>query len=206
MKYKNIIFDVDGTLINTTAANLLSLQEILLLEGKSNFTLEDLAHFDGLPGLYVLEQLSVDNIKEKHRQWLELTSHRKYMFEIYYGIHATLKILKTAGANLAIVTSRNMEEITSDPKLDQLSPYFDILVSSDHTTKHKPNPEPLLYALEQGRYNIEDTLYVGDSIYDFQAACAAQLVFAKASWGLKSFDIRVQDYALKEPMSLLNIL
>lgn len=206
MKYKNIIFDVDGTLINTTTANLLSLQEVLLLDGKCDFSLEDLAQFDGIPGIYTLEQLGVSNIEERQRQWIELTSHRKYLFEIYYGVHATLKTLKMAGANLAIVTSRKKVEIESDPKLETLSHYFDIIISADHTLKHKPNPEPLLYAIESGGYNVDETLYVGDSIYDFRSACAAQITFAKALWGLKKFEIRAQDYALKQPMELLKIL
>lgn len=206
MKYKNIIFDVDGTLINTSTANLLSLQEVLLLDGKSDYSLEDLAQFDGIPGNYTLEQLGMDNIKEKQRLWIELTSHRKYMFEIYYGVHVMLKTLKKAGANLAIVTSRNKVEISSDPRLEELTQYFDIIVSADHTLKHKPDPEPLLYAIESGDYNVKETLYVGDSIYDFKAACAAQITFAKALWGLKEFEIRAQDYAVKQPMELLKIL
>ncbi len=206
MKYKNIIFDVDGTLINTTTANLLSLQELLLLDGKCHHSIENLAEFDGLPGMYTLKQLGMTNIEEKQKQWIELTSHRKYMFEIYYGVHETLKTLKTAGVNLAIVTSRKKIEISSDSKLGELIHYFDIIISSDHTLKHKPDPEPLLYAMESGGYKIDETLYVGDSIYDFQSACAAQITFAKALWGLKKFEIRAQDYAVKQPIELLKIL
>lgn len=206
MNYKNIIFDVDGTLINTTSANLLSLQEALILDGKREYTFNELMAYDGLPGKNTLEIIGVSDIEMVHKKWLQLTEHRKYMFEVYYGIHATLKTLKSSGANLSIVTSRNNMEVLSDMTLNGLISLFDIIVTSDLTEKHKPNPDPLLYAIEKGQYLPSETLYVGDSVYDFQAACSANIAFAKALWGLKTFEIRPQDYALKQPMDLLKIL
>ena len=206
MKYKNIIFDVDGTLINTTTANLLSLQEALILDGKREYSFNELMAYDGLPGKNTLEIIGVSDIEVIHKKWLQLTEHRRYMFEVYYGIHPTLKTLKSSVANLSIVTSRSNNEVASDMTLNGLISLFDIIVTSDLTEKHKPNPEPLLYAIEKGHYLPSETLYVGDSVYDFKAACGANIAFAKALWGLKTFDIRVQDYALKQPLDLLKIL
>src|SRR4029079_98204 len=60
---------------------------------------------------------------------------------------------------------------------------FEVLVAKEDTTLHKPEPEPLLLALDQLGADPADTVYVGDSPFDLRAAHAAGTTAAAAMWG-----------------------
>ena len=72
-------------------------------------------------------------------------------------------------------------EVTFDV-LPFLGP-FDVVVTGDDTVRHKPDPEPLLLALDQLGATAETAAYVGDSPFDIRAAKAAGMTAIAVSWG-----------------------
>ncbi len=92
---------------------------------------------------------------------------------VYPGVIDGLKSMKAQGLKLAVVT--NKAEAFTLPLLTQtgLIGFFDAVVSGDTCTRKKPHPEPLLYACEKLGYPPENSLFIGDSINDVQAAQAA---------------------------------
>ena len=62
------------------------------------------------------------------------------------------------------------------------------LIASDSTTRHKPEPEPVLLALEQLNASAETAMFVGDSPYDIQAGRAAGVCAVGVSWGAFSIE------------------
>jgi pyrophosphatase PpaX len=67
--------------------------------------------------------------------------------------------------------------------LPELRRFFDVTVGAEDTTRHKPNPDPLLLALERLGASADDAVYVGDSPFDIQAAKAAQVGSVAVTWG-----------------------
>lgn len=92
---------------------------------------------------------------------------------VYPGVIDGLKAMKAQNLKLAVVTNKS-EEFTL-PLLSQtgLSGFFDIIVSGDTCSRKKPHPEPLLYACEKLGSSPENSIFIGDSINDVQAANAA---------------------------------
>lgn len=202
--YKNIIFDVDGTLINTTDVNMKGLQYALYFE-KMDYQIEELYQYDGLPSLNTLEKMHVKNIDRVNAVWHDYVEKHTSEFTVYYGIQSLIELLSKK-YNLAIVTSRNKAEIHYDPQLKKLLPYFDSITCYDDTSNHKPHPEPLIHAMSHNNYSEHETIYVGDSLYDYQAASDANITFFKAVWGNKDFEIITPHQQLKSPFDLLLFL
>ena len=201
---KNIIFDVDGTLINTTHVNMKGLQFALEKENIKK-SLDELTHFDGLPSQVTLEQLQIKDIEVVQDIWHNYVENHVDEFTIYYAIPTVLKLLST-NYNLSLVTSRNHQEIKYDKKLTHLMDYFEGFICYEDTKNHKPHPAPLIKAMNSFNYNHEETVYIGDSKYDYQAASSAGIKFLKAGWGKKDFTITSPHMNLKTPIDILMYL
>ncbi len=67
-----------------------------------------------------------------------------------------------------------------------LAPYFAVVVGQESTTRHKPDPEPVLYALKQLQAPVSGAAFVGDSPHDIRAGNAAGVITVGAVWGFYS--------------------
>ena len=186
MKYSHIIFDVDGTLIDTEKALLCSLQDTLFeLKGRKP-DLADLKFSFGIPGEETLKQLDISNIEEANRIWY---SHFKNYYSsvgFFPGMESLIKHLHSGGYRLGIITSRNRFEYQNDSLLLSLGEYFGIVVCADDSQHSKPHPEPMLKYLETAGIKSSEALYIGDTVYDLQCAAGAGVDFGLALWGHNS--------------------
>jgi pyrophosphatase PpaX len=120
----------------------------------------------------------------------------------YDGVTEMLWRLRDGGARMGIVTSKLRPSV--DLVLDQVSygPAFEVIVTVEDTDSHKPEPEPILCALERLRVSPETAIYVGDSPYDILAARAAGVASGAALWGLHPADDLLElwpDHAFATP-------
>jgi pyrophosphatase PpaX len=83
--------------------------------------------------------------------------------------------------------------------------WFDVVVTCDDTAAHKPDPEPILLALERLGVRPEDAAYVGDSPFDVGAARAAGVFAVAVSWG-GMHDVDDADAFVRTPEELLDVL
>jgi HAD superfamily hydrolase (TIGR01549 family) len=206
MKYNHIVFDIDGTLIDTEKAVLLSLQEALYqLQGKK-YNLEDLRFTFGIPDDDSMKRLKVQDADSCERLWAKFKPEYTHTIKIFDGMNSTLYKLKSKEISLGIITSRTREEFTNDFVPFGIAEFFDIAICADDTGKHKPNPEPMLKYLELSKANKKTTLYIGDTVYDFDCAHSAGVDFALALWGGKSSKSFDPTFLLDRTQSILNIL
>jgi pyrophosphatase PpaX len=84
---------------------------------------------------------------------------------------------------VGVVTSKSREFAQRGLRLCALWEFLDVFVSMDDTSVHKPNPEPLIFALEKLRIAPGHAVYVGDSRHDLQAGRAAGMRTIAALWG-----------------------
>jgi len=96
---------------------------------------------------------------------------------------AALDELKARGHRLGIVTAKRRVTVELAFARIPIEHLFDTVVGGDETDRHKPDPAPLLLALERMGADARDTAYVGDSPFDRQAAKAAGLYAIGVSWG-----------------------
>jgi pyrophosphatase PpaX len=180
-----VLFDLDGTLIDSLNMILASFRHATkTVLGKE---VED-KKARALIGMPLFDQMKV--IDAEHAEELvkvyranNIVIHDT-MIRSFEGTREALDELTHSGLRLAVVTSKRNELAERGLNCFDLLPYFELLIGSDDTTLHKPNPEPLLYAAKRLGVPVESCIYVGDSPYDMQAACAAGATAVAALWGM----------------------
>ena len=182
LKYTHVVFDVDGTLVDSRMSALGSLQQVVGEYTGMIPPIEDLYFSTGIPGENALRQLCITDPAALVR-WRELAGKLADRITIFPGIVKTLDLLQSLGCNLGIVSSRERGEYADEVTPLGLDPYFPVRILVEDTEQHKPEPEPMLEYLRRTGAAAEETLYVGDTIYDMKCALSASVDFALASWG-----------------------
>lgn len=211
---KNYIFDIDGTLINTFDMYMPAMIEILEKHGFQMDAAEAEQKKRDLFGITGLDALKIAGITdEKLRQqmqaeWVELAYQREDRVTVFDGIPETLmQLAKRPGVQLAIATSKLRTEYDHHfANLFAFAKLFDVVITSNDTDRHKPDPAPVLAALDQMHAAPETAVYVGDTINDEKAAHAAGVKFAAALYGAANPEkIMDGEFLLHQPADLLNI-
>lgn len=176
---KTILFDLDGTLIKTTEIILDTFVETFQkyfpeVELTETVLTDMLGHtlFTTF-GNYTDSKEKVDEIVAFYRK----TSNQKIEqgLEAYPKAKETLEFLKKKGCTVGVVTSKMRQVATYHLELTGLLPYVDGLIGYEDTVQHKPNPDPILKALELFGAKPETTVYVGDHENDITAAKKANV-------------------------------
>jgi pyrophosphatase PpaX len=103
--------------------------------------------------------------------------------ETCVGMEDVLATLRAQGRRLGIVTAKRAKTVELAFRYLPLGDYFDTIVAGDDTVRHKPDPDPLLLALERLAASPDEAAYVGDSPYDMRAAQAAGVHAVGVTWG-----------------------
>ena len=186
-----ILIDLDGTLLDSApdmiaAANMalaeaglvaLSEQTIISMlgQGVDYLAVKSMEAALERP-LNALEQKeAIDRFKRYYHQ---TNGHHTLVFD---GVLDGLKAFKDAGFKLACVTNK-IAEFTG-PLLERtgIAAYLDLIVSGDTTARKKPDPEPVLYAME--RLGATQAIMIGDSANDIQAAKNAKVPAVCVTYG-----------------------
>jgi HAD superfamily hydrolase (TIGR01549 family) len=201
---KCVIFDVDGTLINTERAILLSLQQTVKEMTGKEHPLGDLTFAFGIPGKKALAALEVPDVDQAMSRWVERSYDYASDVQLFDGIEETLSTLKEKGRMAGIVTSQAKRELGILLDHFHIQPYFDHVITFDDTEKHKPDPDPLFAFLKKANLSAKDTIYIGDTPYDQLSAKSAGIPFGLALWGAKT-TIPNADYVFNRPQELLDL-
>lgn len=204
--YKSFIFDVDGTILDTERASLQSLQMVLLEEGME-YELDDLRFALGIPGRDTLGRLNISDIDRVHQKWSQYELELSKEVDMFSGIEDVIKQLAGKTISLGIVTSKTRHALNECFEPLGLHSYFEHMICTNDTKKHKPHPDPLFLCLERFGVASDESIYIGDSIYDMQCAKAAGVKFGLALWGSKTMEgFELADYVFKEPKEVLEIV
>ena len=196
-----VLFDLDGTLIDTAAdfvqvLNVMADEESVARVDASRITQ---TVSDGARGLvrlvFSLEagQADFDRLLQRllDLYYEQLLNTRA---ELYPGLDALLKNLEANGVHWGIVTNKPEKYTLRLLEQLQLATRCSILICPDHVSNKKPHPEPLLLACERLACNIEKTAYVGDHIRDMQAAKSADLIAIAAAYGYPGENQNIEDW------------
>jgi HAD superfamily hydrolase (TIGR01549 family) len=204
--YKVIVFDVDGTLIDTEKTTLVALQQVLKEDMNQDVPLEELMDVLGIPGERSIKNFELSDYESSLEKWMCKMDELRGYNELFSGISPLLMGIEARGLQLGIVTSRTKAECESDPLLESLIGYFDCIITADDTEKHKPNGAPLIKLLEKMDIDASEALYVGDTIYDSMCAKEARVDFIWAGWGTKEDIKNLAQPVAVQPMNLSNFI
>ena len=205
MKYTHIVFDIDGTLLDTEYAVLHSLQDTLREMSDMDIPISDLTFCLGITGADALEILKIPDKETVLSRWEKNLSGYQDTIRIFPGITRLLDALSARGYELGIITSKTKKEFEEEFCSSGIRDYFHHVVCSDDTTEHKPSPAPIQKSMEISGTAPSQLLYIGDTAYDKKCSEGAGADFALAVWGNSSGNV-IAKYALERPSDLLNYL
>ena len=192
---KLLIFDLDGTLIDSSGDLALAVNHTLQTLNLPTFTQDTIHHWVG-NGAEILVKRALSGSKTidttlKESYWrdalkilLDFYSKNLTVATVTYPhVPTTLKTLKERGYRLAIVTNKPysfVEPILKEFGLDNL---FELVLGGDSLEKKKPDPMPLLYVCEKLGISTNESVMIGDSKNDILASKSANMDSIGVTYG-----------------------
>lgn len=205
MPIGHVVFDIDGTLIDSEAAYHLALQETMEDLLGVTPSMAELHYTFGMPTDATLRVLGFPDVPAAHQVWERKCMEKLGKVRLYDGIAQLLDALLLRGYLLGIVSSQTRREYQMVFCPLGLSDCFDTVVLLEDTPEHKPNPDPLLHYMKVTGTRPEEVLYVGDGSGDMICARDAGVVGALACWGRYPAQIDVH-HRIERPGQLLDLL
>ena len=207
-KFQNIIFDLDGTLIDSSRGVLSSLDQICL---ENNIEIERpiLKKIIGPPLRETLLRLtkidderSIDHLLNCFK--LEYDSNGYKDTIVFEGINRMLSSLYDNGINLYIATNKRKNPTNKIINMLTWCKFFKGIYSIDSFNHVKTKGDLLSHIVE--KFNLKNCIYVGDHMDDLHAAKAASLQCIMVGWGFGDFTNKFHDQVIKHPYDLANKL
>ena len=203
--YKHLVFDIDGTIIDSAKINMLSLQETVKDLRGDVMPLEDLYFSFGIPGVRAMEILGFPEPEKAVQVWIRNYSAcaERLGMPLFPGMREILERLREKGASLGIITSKLREEYDEHFEKQGLLELFPWVVTASDTPKGKPYPDPMLEYLRRTGAAPEEVLYFGDTAYDMDCARSAGVDHALVLWGCLSPEGIEATYRLEKAEEIL---
>lgn len=219
MPVKLIIFDLDGTLIDSSIDITNAINYAIEPYGVRPVTVQETISLVG-EGITRLMEKMVDRSQksEDRSQTREIdkdilvdrfldhySAHIVDKTTVYPGVSETLESLKDY--KKAVIS--NKREALSTKILNDLGllKYLDLVVGSDTTSERKPSPVPILHVLSKLNIRPEDAVIVGDSNFDIEAGKAAGIKTIAVTYGYRPIELlKDADYLIDKMTELVNIL
>lgn len=213
-RYDTIIFDLDGTLLNTSEDIGDSINYALNKLGLPRITMQKVTECIGGGVRNMLTCAAPDETNEEtidkvlERFQTHYSQHMQIKSKPYPNVMKLLTILQSQDFQMAIVSNKSHEDVVVlvDVYFKNIFPFS---YGESKTIKRKPSPDGLLAALSALNASAERTMYVGDSPSDIVAAKAADMTSVAATWGYRpkeALNAQEPDHIIDAPMQLLDLL
>lgn len=214
MKYNTVIFDLDGTLLNTLDDLRDSLNDILQQKGYAQRNIEDVRRFVG-NGVRNLIRLSVpiecteeevtlflEDFKENYKHNMQNKTRP------YNGIMELLLDLNRFNYKIAIVSNKYDTAVKSLSRT-YFGNLIPVAIGESSEVKRKPAPDSVFMALKELGSDVKKAIYVGDSETDVLTAKNAGIPCIGVTWGFRCREVLREagvDFLIDTPKELLTLL
>ena len=191
MRYKAVLFDMDGTVLDTLADLTNAINHTLSDYGMPLLEKRQVAQYLGNGAAYLMSRAvpegTPDALREEilraYQPWYD--SHCAILTAPYPGIVPLMKALREAGVKQAVISNKQ------DTAVKQLAAQhfpglLETAVGESETVRRKPNPDAVLAALREMGVEKRDAVYVGDTEVDLRTAENAGLACAVVGWGFRT--------------------
>ena len=181
-----ILFDLDGTLIDTIELILSSARHAFEGWHRGVPSDEEWVKGIGTPLVHQLRSYAANDdevalLLDRYRRYQD--HHHDRLTRCYDDVPAVVAHLADRGHPMAIVTSKATPIANRSLAHVGLDRHFEVIVGYDDTERHKPDPEPVRFALQRLGVASDRAVFVGDSPHDIQAGNSAGVLTVAATWG-----------------------
>lgn len=184
------VFDFDGTLVDSQYAIQACMEACFSAEGLTPPTLQQTHRIIGLPLEACLARLAPESDAGTHARLVEGYKHAFHTLRLrpgwveplFDGALDALKSLEDAGWTLGIATGKNRRGLDVALEAHGLHPRFATLQTSDRAPG-KPDPTMLRWAMEETGFGPDETVMIGDTVFDMAMARAAKVRGLGVAWG-----------------------
>ena len=210
--YTTVLFDLDGTLIDSIELILSSYRHTLTVHRGSTPTDDVWLAGLGTPlraqfRAFTSDEDEITAMVATYREH-NLANHDA-MVRPYPGVRPAVSTLHAAGVGLGIVTSKTREGAQRGLRHCGFNGMFDVVVGADDVERHKPDPEPVRRALALFGAPADRAVFVGDSPHDLVAGREAGVRTAAVAWGpfpRAELERHAPDHWIDEPGQLVTLL
>jgi pyrophosphatase PpaX len=212
VRFPIVLFDLDGTLIDSGPIILASMQHAVRTVLDREIPQEELGMTIGGQGIVAqMQAIDVEHADDLLEAYKEHNDGLHETLEAFGELVALLPGLKAEGRKLGIVTAKRHRTVgLALDRFPALAEAFDVVVGFEDTERHKPDPDPVLLAVERLAGTPAESAYVGDSPFDIGAAKAAGVYAVAVGWGGIHPDDRLlaeePDAFVRTPEELLDVL
>lgn len=179
-----VVFDLDGTVVNTIPLIIASYEHAMLDVLGERPRPGEARGWIGEPLYTTFGSRYPERAQELIDSYVAWNlAHLPELLEDFPGTPGLLRSLRDAGARLGVATSKRRSSAETTLRHAGLEGLLEVTVAMEDTAVHKPEPDPLLLALERLGARPEEAAYVGDAAVDVLAARAAGMAAIAVSWG-----------------------
>lgn len=210
MKITTLLFDLDGTLINTNELIIASFMHTLEKFYPGKYQREHVIPFMGptlTESFSTVDVNRVDELITEYRRF-NVEMHDEFVEE-YETVYETIETLHNQGYKIGIVTTKARNVVEMGLSYSRLKQFFDVVVTIDDVQNAKPHPEPIQLALKKLNATPEETIMVGDNYHDIEGGKNAGTKTAGVEWSLKGKEFLESyhpDYMLEKMSDILTII
>ena len=191
MRYKAVLFDMDGTVLDTLADLTNAVNHVLAQYRMPPRSRQDVAHFLGNGAAHLLRMSVVSGTTEEtlremlgvYQPWYD--SHCAILTAPYPGIVPLMQGLRSAGVKQAVISNKQDSAVKRLAEA-HFPGLLEAAVGESAAVRRKPNPDAVLAALREMQVSPEEAVYVGDTEVDLQTAENARLDCAPVGWGFRT--------------------
>ncbi|MBP6345769.1 MAG: pyrophosphatase PpaX [Neisseriaceae bacterium] len=187
MQIDTVLFDFDGTLLNSNELIAQSHLHVLNHYYPGQYSREAVRLFNGPPLRSVYEQLDrvrVDEMLARYRDFSH--THHDDWVTLFPDVIETLKALRQDGKKIAIVSTKLNPILERGLALFGLRDHVDVVIGGSDCQHHKPDPEPIQRALQALNSQAEHSVMVGDNWQDIASAHNAGVKSVFVAWSEKT--------------------
>ncbi|OFW52477.1 MAG: hypothetical protein A2146_00950 [Actinobacteria bacterium RBG_16_67_10] len=185
MRFPIVLFDLDGTLIDSGPIILASMQHSVRTVLGREIPPEELGLTIGGQGIVAqMQAIDADRADDLVEAYKEHNDGLHETLEAFDDLLEILPRLTAEGRRLGIVTAKRHRTVAlALERFPALKDQFEVVVAHEDTDRHKPDPDPVLLAIERLDGTPAQAVYVGDSPFDIKAAKAAGAYAVAVGWG-----------------------
>jgi phosphoglycolate phosphatase len=211
---KGIIFDMDGTILNTIDDIQASVNYAMRSFNLPEKTLQEVKDGVGRGAINLIEDVvpkgtskaDILKIYETYQSYYD--KHTNDLTGPYPGILDLLKSLKEQGYKLAVVSNK-YRYLVETLNHDIFKDYFDISMGEMDGIPIKPAPDMIHIALKEMNLSQNEVIFIGDSDVDMMTATNANINSIGVTWGYRSKEILIKhkaNYIIDEPKDIIKII